>query len=64
MVFIKPTPKGGLGVEAANKRKREALEQARTDKGKGGYKGGQWATRAPGYAGHGHGSASGWQDRG
>eukprot|EP00972_Heterocapsa_arctica_P075798 11179948-Heterocapsa_arctica.AAC.1 len=42
MVFIKPTPKGGLGAEAANKRKHEELEQAKTDKGKGGYKGGQW----------------------
>eukprot|EP00972_Heterocapsa_arctica_P008161 1193158-Heterocapsa_arctica.AAC.1 len=64
MVFIKPTPKGGLGAEAANKRKHEELEQAKADKGKGVYKGGHWGARSPGYAGHGsHGSASGWQDR-
>eukprot|EP00972_Heterocapsa_arctica_P054722 8065265-Heterocapsa_arctica.AAC.1 len=62
MVVIKTTPKGGLGVEAANKRKHEALEQERADKGKGGYKGAQWG-RPSGYAGQGHGSASGWQDR-
>eukprot|EP00972_Heterocapsa_arctica_P076270 11252278-Heterocapsa_arctica.AAC.1 len=63
LVVIKPTPKGGLGADAVNKRKHEALEQERADKGKGGYKGGQWGTRSPGYAGQGQGSASGWQDR-
>eukprot|EP00972_Heterocapsa_arctica_P037866 5573880-Heterocapsa_arctica.AAC.1 len=63
MVFIKPTPKGGLGAEAVTKRKHEELEQAKVDKGKGGHKG-HWGARAPGYAGHGsQGSASGWQDR-
>eukprot|EP00972_Heterocapsa_arctica_P111102 16357212-Heterocapsa_arctica.AAC.1 len=34
MVFIKTVPKGGLGIEAANKRKCEELEQTKGDKGK------------------------------
>eukprot|EP00972_Heterocapsa_arctica_P041391 6104714-Heterocapsa_arctica.AAC.1 len=64
MVFIKQVPKGGIGVEADNKRKREELDQTKGDMGKGSQKDNYWP-KTSGYAGHGSkGSGSAWQDRG
>ncbi len=65
MVFIKTVPKGGLGIDADNERKRKELDQTKGNMGKAAQKDNYWGTKAPGYSGHvPKGSASAWQDRG